>query len=125
MNGLELHGILITLHDQGGSSGGGAVAVASGMLPFADGSDIGGSLRNPAAFNNVVGFRPSPGRVPEYPKLAPLSLLGVQGPITRDVQDAALMMFVLAGPDKRSPISIEESSDIFLNKFEKISMIIV
>lgn len=103
----------------GGSSGGAASAIATGMLPFADGSDIGGSLRNPAAFNNVVGFRPSPGRIPEYPKKAPYSPLGVQGPITRDVKDAAFMMSILAGPDSRSPISIEERGDIFLSEFEK------
>lgn len=103
----------------GGSSGGAAAAVASGMMPFADGSDNGGSLRNPAAFNNVVGFRPSPGRVPEYPKAAAFTTQSVQGTITRDVKDAAFMMSVMSGPDSRSPISIEETNDIFLNDLEK------
>lgn len=99
----------------GGSSGGAAVAVASGMLPLADGSDMGGSLRYPAAFNNVVGFRPSPGRVPSYPKQALFSPLMVQGPIARNVADAALMMSIIAGPDDRSPISIEEPGSKFLD----------
>ncbi|MGO4886623.1 amidase [Anaerobacillus sp. MEB173] len=101
----------------GGSSGGAAVAVATGMLPLADGSDMGGSLRYPAAFNNVVGMRTSPGRVPIYPRDALYSTLGVQGPIARNVLDAALMMSVIAGPDNRSPISIEEPGEVFLKTF--------
>lgn len=103
----------------GGSSGGAAAAVTSGMLPFADGSDMGGSLRFPAAFNNVVGMRPSPGRVPSYPKAAPYSTLGVQGPIARNVEDAAFLMSVIAGYDKRSPIAIHESGEKFLEPFKK------
>lgn len=98
----------------GGSSGGAAVAVACGMIPFADGSDMGGSLRYPACFNNVVGLRTSPGRVPAYPKSALYSPLGVQGPITRSVEDAFFMMSVIAGPDNRSPLSIEEPGSKFL-----------
>lgn len=102
----------------GGSSGGAAAAVTSGMIPFADGSDMGGSLRFPAAFNNVVGLRPSPGRVPTYPKPALYSTLGVQGPITRNTTDAFFMMSVLSGPDNRSPLSIEEPGSRFLESFE-------
>lgn len=98
----------------GGSSGGAAVAVATGMLPLADGSDTGGSLRFPAAFNNVVGLRTSPGRVPRYPKAAPFSPQAVQGPIARTVSDAAYMMSVIAGPDDRSPIANEEPGSKFL-----------
>lgn len=103
----------------GGSSGGAAVAVACGMLPLADGSDTGGSLRYPAAFNNVVGLRTSPGRVPRYPSPAPYSPLSVQGPIARNVADAAFMMSVIAGPDVRSPIAIEEAGTRFLEPLDR------
>lgn len=97
----------------GGSSGGAAVALACGMVPIADGSDLGGSLRNPANFCNVVGFRPSPGRVPVWPSIAGWFPLSVQGPMARTVEDTALMLSAIAGPDRRSPISIEESGDRF------------
>jgi len=92
----------------GGSSGGSAAALACGMTPLADGSDMGGSLRNPASFCNVVGLRPSPGRVPTWPSAAPWSTLSVQGPMARTVADAALLLSVQAGPDARSPIAIEQ-----------------
>ncbi len=92
----------------GGSSGGSAAALASGMCPLAEGGDMGGSLRNPASFCNVVGFRPSPGRVPSWPNLAPWSTLAVQGPMARTVADTALLLSVLAGPDPRSPIALDE-----------------
>ena len=93
----------------GGSSGGAAAALASGMLPLADGSDMGGSLRNPAAFCNVVGFRPSMGRVPHWPNaMAWQSRLGIEGPMARDVEDCALLLSALAGPDVRDPMSIQE-----------------
>ncbi|MEW9671294.1 amidase [Ammoniphilus sp. 3BR4] len=101
----------------GGSSGGAAVAVTCGMIPFADGSDMGGSCRYPASFNNVVGMRTSPGRVP-YTKPALYSPLGVQGPITRNVADAFFMMSVIAGPDDRSPLSIEEPGSKFLQPYD-------
>ncbi len=91
----------------GGSSGGAAVALALGFQPLADGSDMGGSLRNPAAWNNVVGLRPSPGRVPSYPSAVGWATMGVQGPMARTVADAALMLSVIAGPDSRSPIGLE------------------
>ncbi len=97
----------------GGSSGGAAVALACGMQPLADGSDTGGSLRNPANFCNVVGFRPSPGRVPIWPSQVGWYTISVQGPMARTVQDAALMLSVIAGPDPRSPISITESGGCF------------
>jgi amidase len=90
----------------GGSSGGAAVSVAARMLPIADGSDTGGSLRNPPAFCNVVGLRPSPGRVTgDAGSWSPLS---VSGPIARSVADVALFLSVIAGPDPRNPLSIEE-----------------
>jgi amidase len=97
----------------GGSSGGAAVALACGMVPIADGSDMGGSLRNPANFCNVVGFRVSPGRVPSWPKHGAWSTLSVEGPMGRTVQDVALMLSAMAGPDPRSPIAIVESGSMF------------
>ncbi|HEY1572534.1 MAG TPA: amidase [Pseudonocardiaceae bacterium] len=97
-----------TSRSAGGSSGGGAVALACGMVPLADGSDMGGSLRNPASFNNVVGFRTSPGRVPSWPSVTPWATLGVQGPLGRTVADAALLLSVQAGPDSRSPTAIDQ-----------------
>ena len=97
----------------GGSSGGAAVAVACGMLPFADGSDLGGSLRNPGNFNSVVGFRPTPGRVPYYPTTDTWASISVLGPIARNVADAAFLLSAMAGPDARSPISIEEPGAAF------------
>ncbi len=103
----------------GGSSGGAAVSLACGMLPIADGSDMGGSLRNPASFCNVVGMRTSPGRVPSWPKLAGWSFLSVEGPIARTVKDAALMLSAIAGPDPRSPIAIVEDGRRFSNNLER------
>ena len=97
----------------GGSSGGAAVALATGMLPIADGSDLGGSLRNPANFCNVVGLRPSPGRVPSWPTPAAWFPFSVQGPMARTVQDVALILTAIAGPDPRSPIAIAESANLF------------
>ena len=103
----------------GGSSGGAAVALACGMLPIADGSDMGGSLRNPASFCNVVGMRPSPGRVPGWPKLAAWATLGVEGPMARTVEDAALMLSTIAGWDSRSPIAIAEPGNVFSRSLER------
>ncbi|MCP9949646.1 amidase [Actinomadura madurae] len=97
----------------GGSSGGAAAALACGMHPLADGGDMGGSLRNPASFCNVAGFRPSPGRVPSWPVAAAWSTLGVQGPMAREVADVALLLSVLAGPDPRSPIALETPGSAF------------
>jgi amidase len=92
----------------GGSSGGAAVALATGMVPLADGSDFGGSLRNPASFCNVVGLRPSPGRVPNWPSQSAWFPLTVVGPMARSVADLALMLSAIAGPDPRSPIAIDQ-----------------
>ncbi len=103
----------------GGSSGGATVALACGMLPIADGSDMGGSLRNPASFCNVVGFRPSPGRVPHWPDQAAWFTLQVEGPMARTVQDVALLLSAIAGPDPRSPISITEPGSRFAEPLER------
>ena len=94
----------------GGSSGGATVALACGMVPIADGSDAGGSLRNPAAFCNVVGLRPSPGRVPR--DSMSWSSLAVSGPMARTVADVALMLSAIAGPDG-SPLAIAEEGARF------------
>ena len=91
----------------GGSSGGAAVALATHMLPVADGSDYGGSLRNPAAWNNVFGFRPSQGRVPSWPANDVwLAQLSTEGPMGRTVTDVAHLLDVQAGHDPRVPLSI-------------------
>ncbi len=90
----------------GGSSGGSAVALACGMVALADGSDLGGSLRNPAAFCGVVGLRPSPGRVPSWPSDAPYSPFAVDGPMARTVADVALLLDALTGEDPRVPLSL-------------------
>jgi amidase len=97
----------------GGSSGGAAVALACGMVPIADGSDTGGSLRNPASFCNVVGLRPALGRVPPWPTDAAWATLSVPGPMARTVADVALMLSAMADPDRRSPIAIAEPGERF------------
>lgn len=103
----------------GGSSGGAAVALACGMIPLADGSDTGGSLRNPAAFCNVVGFRTSPGRVPVWPADVGWFPISVQGPMGRTVEDAALLLSAMAGPDPRSPIALAEPGETFRRPLER------
>lgn len=88
-----------------GSSGGSAVALATGMVPLASGSDMGGSLRNPAAFNGVVGFRPSPGVVPNEARGLGWSHLSTLGPMARSVPDLALFLSAMAGDDGRDPLA--------------------
>jgi amidase len=97
----------------GGSSGGAAVSLACGMLPIADGSDSGGSLRNPAAFCGVVGFRTAPGRVAHAASGDAWSTIAVSGPMARTVPDVALLLSAMAGPDARCPISITEPGSRF------------
>ncbi|MBO0775549.1 MAG: amidase [Actinobacteria bacterium] len=91
----------------GGSSGGAAAALAARMICLADGSDLGGSLRNPASFCNVVGLRPSPGRVPKWPLADPADTLGVEGPMARTVADTALLLAVQSGPDPAVPLALD------------------
>jgi amidase len=98
----------------GGSSGGSAAAVAAGLCAAALGSDLGGSLRVPASFCGVVAFRTSPGRVPQHPKVAAWETLNVNGPVTRSVRDATLLVATMAGPDPRDPISITEPGTALL-----------
>jgi len=97
----------------GGSSGGAAVALASGMLPLADGSDMGGSLRNPASFCNVVGLRPSVGRVPNTSSMGWFARLSTSGPMARSVADAALLLSVQSGPDPPDPLTLPASGSDF------------
>ena len=98
----------------GGSSGGSAAALATGEVWLATGSDLGGSLRNPASFCNVVGLRPSPGRVAHGPSDDPWDTLSVQGPLGRTVADAALMLDAMAGLHIEDPISIDRPARTFL-----------
>jgi amidase len=103
----------------GGSSGGAAVALAAGMAALADGSDLGGSLRNPASFCNVVGLRASAGRVPIYPFENLYFDLSVEGAMGRTVADVALMMQAIAGPDRRVPISLDDPATMFAAPLER------
>src|SRR3984957_11617182 len=103
----------------GGSSGGAAVSLACGMLPIADGSDSGGSLRNPAAFCDVVGFRTAPGRVAHAAGGDSWSTIAVSGPMARNVPDVALLLSAMAGPDPRCPISITEPGTRFTGNLER------
>nr|WP_202508055.1 amidase [Amycolatopsis rubida] len=102
----------------GGSSGGAAAALAAGLQPLAEGSDMGGSLRNPASFCNVVGLRPSPGRVPTWPAALPWEALGVQGPMGRTVADVALLLSVIAGHDERNPIALDQPAAPFAGSLD-------
>ncbi|MBZ5526702.1 MAG: amidase [Acidobacteriia bacterium] len=104
----------------GGSSGGASVSMALRMLPVADGSDMMGSLRNPAAFNNVIGFRPSCGRVPAGPsKEVFLEQLSTDGPMGRSIRDVAALLSVMAGPDPRAPRALDDNPQLFLRPLER------
>lgn len=105
-----------TSRTAGGSSGGAAAALALRMLPVADGTDYMGSLRNPAAFNNVVGFRPSWGRIPEAGFIAQGA---VAGPMGRSVSDVAHLLSTMAGPDANAPLGIDEDPEIFTRPLER------
>jgi len=111
-------GTTLNAYDQGvsagGSSGGAAVALATHMLPVADGSDMMGSLRNPAGWNNVFGFRPSLGRVPFGPTSeAFFQQLGYEGPMGRTVTDVAMLLSIQAGYDPRTPLSLDGDGAVF------------
>jgi amidase len=103
----------------GGSSGGAAVALACGMLPIADGSDLGGSLRNPGNFNNVVGFRPSPGRVPNIPNTNGWNWISIKGPLARTAADTALLFSAMVGRDPRDPLTIDEPGERFRQPLDR------
>jgi amidase len=103
----------------GGSSGGAAVALACGLVPVADGSDTGGSLRNPAAFCNTVGFRPSIGRVPNPTAAFAWSTLTTAGCLGRSVADLAFVLSTIAGPDSDAPLSIDEPGKLFARPLDR------
>src|SRR5882724_11244142 len=103
----------------GGSSGGAAAALAAGMLPLANGSDLGGSLRNPGNFNNVVGFRPSVGLIPNAPSAMPFGNLAVKGPLARTVADIAFLTSVMAGADDSDPACYPSDPVIFTKPLER------
>ncbi len=103
----------------GGSSGGAAVSLACGFAPVVSGSDTGGSLRNPAAFCNVVGFRPSIGRVPNPKAAFAWSTLSTSGCLGRSVADLAYVLSTIAGPDSRAPLSINEPGEIFARPLDR------
>ncbi len=103
----------------GGSSGGASAAIALRMLPVADGSDMMGSLRNPTAYNNVMGLRTSFGRVPARGGELYLEQLSVDGPIGRSAADVARLLSVMAGPDQRFPLSIQQDPAIFTQPLER------
>jgi amidase len=103
----------------GGSSGGAGAALATGMLPIADGSDHGGSLRNPGNFNNIVGMRPTVGLVPTMPTTFPLLGFSVNGPLARTVGDIALLLSVMAGPDPRDAGCDPSDPSVFRGPLER------
>jgi amidase len=119
----QVYGATRNAYDQsrsaGGSSGGAAVSLALRMAPVADGSDYGGSLRNPAGWNNVFGFRTSIGRVPGDAPDAWLPSMGVTGPMARNVTDLTLLLSVQAGFDTRAPLSIDGDGTVFRQRLEK------
>ena len=108
----------------GGSSGGGAVAAACGMLPFADGSDLAASLRNPGNYCNIVGFRPTPGRVASFPNANAWDTQSTLGPMARSVEDTAFLFAAMAGQDPRAPTTMSEPGSMFAKplgrKFKKV-----
>ena len=106
----------------GGSSGGSAAALASGLLWLATGNDLGGSLRTPAAFNGIVGLRPGPGRVPRGSRLPAMDMLWVEGPMARCVDDLALMLDAGVGQQADDPLSFDQSGVSFVAALEETGM---
>jgi len=103
----------------GGSSGGAAAAIAAGLLPLADGSDLGGSLRNPGSFNNIVGFRPTVGLVPTATTPMPFVGFLTKGPLARSVDDAALLLSTIVGADPRDPAAYPSDPSIFTQSLSR------
>jgi Asp-tRNA(Asn)/Glu-tRNA(Gln) amidotransferase A subunit family amidase len=109
-------------HSAGGSSGGAAAAVAAGLGPIAEGSDLAGSIRHPAAWCGVVGFKPSSGRIPRYPSATGWNAMSVNGPLARTVADAALMFAALVGPDARDPLALPHTGEDWARLVEDASI---
>jgi amidase len=113
----EVYGTTLNPYDltktAGGSSGGAGAALAAGLLPLASGSDLGGSLRNPANFNNIVALRPTVGLVPTAPTLLPFVGFSVKGPMARSVADAAFLLSEMAGDDPRDPACYPSDPSLF------------
>ena len=103
----------------GGSSGGAGAALAAGMLPLASGSDLGGSLRNPANFNNIVALRPSVGLVPSAPVALPFLGFTVKGPMARSVADVAFLLSAMAGADPRDPPVYPSDPAVFAQPLDR------
>jgi len=121
-----VHGATGSAYDpnltSGGSSGGAACGMATHMLPTADGSDMMGSLRNPGAFNNVVGFRPTQGRVPTVPSNEVFyAQLATDGPMGRNVEDTIRLLGTMAGYDSRAPLSLRDKIPSF-DEFRKVNL---
>ncbi len=121
----NVHGTTKNAYDPflvaGGSSGGAATAMATHMVPIADGSDMMGSLRNPAAFNNVIGFRPSQGRVPDISSELFYHQLATDGPMGRNVSDTIRLLVTMAGHDSRAPLSLRDSLPSY-DTFKPVSL---
>jgi len=119
----EVYGTTFNPYDltksAGGSSGGAGAALAAGLLPLASGSDLGGSLRNPANFNNIVALRPTPGLVPSTPAALPFFGFSVKGPMARSVEDAAFLLSVMAGADGRDPAAYPSEPALFAQPLER------
>jgi amidase len=119
----EVYGTTLNPYDlsksAGGSSGGAGAALAAGLLPLASGSDLGGSLRNPANFNNIVALRPTVGLVPSAPVALPFLGFTVKGPMARSVADTAFLLGVMAGADARDPAVYPSDPAIFAGPLER------
>jgi amidase len=119
----KVYGTTLNPHDltksAGGSSGGAGAALAAGLLPLADGSDLGGSLRNPASFNNIVALRPTVGLVPVAPTAMPFLGFSVKGPMARSVADAAFLLSTMAGSDPRDPEGYPVDPAVFARPLER------
>jgi len=119
----EVYGTTLNPYDltksAGGSSGGAGAALAAGLLPLASGSDLGGSLRNPANFNNIVALRPSVGLVPSAPVALPFLGFTVKGPMARSVSDTAFLLSVMAGADPRDPGCYPSDPQVFAQPLER------
>ena len=119
----KVYGTTLNPHDltksAGGSSGGAGAALAAGLLPLADGSDLGGSLRNPANFNNIVALRPTVGLVPVAPTAMPFLGFSVKGPMARSVADTAFLLSVMAGSDPRDPGTYPVDPSVFTKPLER------